>query len=104
MNRGVVLLAVLVAGWLAASGGCVVRRVFGPRTTGTCDGACEHYLECKDDRDDASHARCVAECAEVFADEISLAEFERLSCRDTVEFVDGRQVARGEPHQLQPVP
>lgn len=74
---------------------CVVRHGGGPPTTGTCGGACAHYLDCKGDRDGAAHDACVAECGQVFAsDEVSLREFERLSCEKTIEFVDGKRIAR----------
>ena len=43
MSRGV-LIALLIV--LLTS--CVVRHlVSGPRLTGTCHGACDHYVECK---------------------------------------------------------
>jgi hypothetical protein len=86
--RGVVAgcaLGVLIAG------GCVVRQVMPRELTGTCAGACDHYVDCKGDRsakDD--RARCEADCPNVFEDARSLAAFESLSCAKTLEFVDGR--------------
>ena len=75
----------------AALGGCVVRYVVGPRLTGTCDGACEHYVDCSDRADQGGALRqaCLAECPGVFADHESIMAFESLSCSDTVEFVEG---------------
>jgi hypothetical protein len=84
IQRIVVLL--LIAS-LAAS--CIVRRLTGPRLTGTCDGACDHYTECKPGHADRDHARCASECPEVFSDRDSLMAYESLSCKDAVEYVDG---------------
>jgi hypothetical protein len=83
--RGVVL-GVAVAGAMAS---CVVRRYTGPRLTGTCDGACAHYVECKPGHSATDGQRCRQECPGVFSDPDSLMAFESLSCKDTVEFVDG---------------
>lgn len=62
--------------------------------TGTCDGACRHYVECKDDREPRAFQTCIAECREIYvydgkADEESLMAFESLDCTATVGFVDG---------------
>jgi hypothetical protein len=59
------------------------------RLTGTCEGACDHYLACKRRGDQASRTACVAECREVFQDEESLRAYESLECRDAVEYVEG---------------
>jgi hypothetical protein len=69
---------------------CVVNRLMGPRLTGTCDGACSHYLACKSDDSAADRDRCHRECPDVFSDRESLMAFESLSCTDAVEYVDGR--------------
>ena len=62
----------------------------GPRLTGTCDGACDHYLDCRDgDRSDAAKNRCIADCHDVFSDDESLRAYESLSCPDAVEYVEG---------------
>ncbi len=82
----IALLAVLVA-MLAAS--CIVRRFTGPRLTGTCAGACAHYVECKPGHSDHDGARCRAECPDVFSDRDSLMAYESLQCKDAVEYVDG---------------
>ena len=68
---------------------CVVRRIMGPRLTGTCDGACSHYVSCKSGAGDLDRQRCNSECPEVFSDRDSLMAFETLSCHDAVEYVDG---------------
>ena len=39
-----VLLGLAIAALIAS---CVVNRLMGPRLTGTCDGACAHYISCK---------------------------------------------------------
>jgi hypothetical protein len=77
----------LVAGVLIA--GCLVRSASGRRLTGTCNGACDHYLACKQQSDPTARQKCLTECPQVFSDPQSLRMFENLSCRDAVEFVDG---------------
>jgi hypothetical protein len=62
--------------------------------TGTCEGACGHYVECKEDRAPRALQTCMAECREIYvydgvADEESLMAFESLDCTATVGFVDG---------------
>lgn len=76
------VLATLIAG-------CVVHRVAGPRLTGTCDGACAHYVACKGGATTDERARCQAECPDVFSDRDSLMAYESLACPDAIEFVDG---------------
>lgn len=71
-------------------GSCIVRRLTGPQLTGTCDGACAHYVECKPGHADADRTRCQTECPAVFSDRDSLMAYESLSCSDAVEYVDGR--------------
>jgi hypothetical protein len=69
---------------------CIVKTFStGPRLTGTCEGACEHYIECKPGHPTEAQTRCRSECPEVFSDEDSLRGFESLSCKDTLEYVDG---------------
>jgi hypothetical protein len=71
---------------------CMVRNlVSGPRLTGTCAGACDHYVECKPGHSSADRQRCEAECPQVFSDRDSLMAFESLTCRNAVEYVDGTQ-------------
>ena len=84
-------IIVLVIGIVGAS--CIVRRLTGPRLTGTCSGACDHYIECKPGHADRDRARCETECPDVFADRDSLMAYESLSCQDAVEYVDGRAPA-----------
>ena len=72
--------------------GCIVRNlVSGPKLTGTCRGACSHYVECKAGDSDLDRMRCESECPGVFSDRDSLMAFESLSCKNAVEFVDGTQ-------------
>jgi hypothetical protein len=75
----------LLLGLLITS--CIVRRLTGPRLTGTCEGACDHYTECKPGHD--GRGRCLTECPDVFSDRDSLMAYESLSCKDAVEYVDG---------------
>ena len=64
--------------------------------TGTCDGACAHYVSCKPGNPEADRARCLEECPQVFSDADSIMGYESLSCKDAVEYVDGeaRKTAR----------
>jgi hypothetical protein len=80
-----ILLA--LAAMLLAS--CIVRRLTGPRLTGTCQGACDHYIECKPGHADVDRLRCNSECPQVFSDRDSLMAYESLSCKDALEYVDG---------------
>lgn len=93
-RRGGVVGRALLAALLgsAALGGCLVRYVTGPRLTGTCTGACDHYVDCRGrpDQGGAIRRACVAECPAVLGNEEALMAFESLSCPDTVEFVEGR--------------
>ncbi|MEO8548709.1 MAG: hypothetical protein ABI678_02000 [Kofleriaceae bacterium] len=69
---------------------CIVKQFStGPRLTGTCEGACDHYVECKPGHPSEAMTRCQTECPQVFSDEDSLRGFESLSCKDTLEYVDG---------------
>jgi hypothetical protein len=93
------VLCGLVGGLVLAAllAGCVVRQLVGPRLTGTCDGACTHYLACKGGGGDTERQRCRAECPEVFSDRDSLMAFESLSCVNAVEYVDGTQRKIAKP-------
>lgn len=85
MKQG--LFAVLIA-LLVSS--CIVRHlVSGPRLTGTCQGACSHYVECKPGAQSEDRTRCENECPQVFSDRDSLMAYESLSCANAVEYVDG---------------
>jgi hypothetical protein len=71
---------------------CVVKHMItGPRLTGTCKGACDHYIECKPGAAKADRVRCEAECPGVFSDRDSLMAYESLTCKNAVEYVDGTQ-------------
>jgi hypothetical protein len=74
---------------------CIVRTVHTRKLTGTCEGACDHYIECKDGGGDAG--ACVAECRQVFSDDESLRAFESLSCADTIEYVEGPRAMTSSP-------
>lgn len=85
--RGV--LAGLAIGVVIA--GCIAQRAVPREITGTCAGACDHYVDCKGQHGNKTlRAQCETECPDVFADPRSLATFESLSCPQTIEFVDGR--------------
>jgi hypothetical protein len=80
-----IVLGLLIAVMISS---CVVNRLMGPRLTGTCEGACDHYVSCKSGK--ADKRRCQNECPDVFADRDSLMAFESLSCSNAVEYVDGK--------------
>lgn len=82
------LLGLAIAAAMPMSG-CIVRNLAGPQLTGTCDGACAHYVQCKPGHADADRRRCLAECPDVFSDRDSLMTYESLTCDDAVEYVDG---------------
>ena len=60
-----------------------------PQLTGTCEGACDHYLDCKGPHRPDARDGCVSDCHDVFSDPDSLRAFESLDCEDTIEYVDG---------------
>lgn len=91
--RGLIL-GIAIACVLAS---CVVKRIMSPRLTGTCDGACAHYIECKSGATTHDRARCNTECPEVFSDADSLMAYESLSCPDAVEYVDGKSPKAAGP-------
>jgi hypothetical protein len=77
--------------------GCIVKRFTGPRITGTYDGACDHYIECKPGHAAADAARCRDECPQVFSDQDSLMGYESLTCADAVSYIDGPVNKTAEP-------
>jgi len=83
---GAAALGLVVA---VAMVGCIVTRVAAPQLTGTCDGACAHYIQCKPGHGGTDRKRCLAECPGVFSDRDSLMGYESLACEDAVEYVDG---------------
>lgn len=104
MKRG---LGVIVAGWAIAMGamavnGCIVRRFTGPKLTGTCEGACDHYVECKPGHSKVDRARCVTECPDAFSDRDLLMAYETLSCEDAVEYVDGTAARTAKTSTVNP--
>jgi hypothetical protein len=64
--------------------------------TGTCEGACRHYLGCKDDQSSKALRGCMADCSDIFVyqgepDRDSLRMFESLECSAAVAFVEGEE-------------
>ena len=90
MTRWLAALALLVAScaWRPSS-------YSGPREiTGSCPGACRHYVRCKDSSEPALHDACVAECRVIFEEDgepdvATLGMFEQLQCPDAIGFVEG---------------
>ena len=84
----IVALAVVLA---AISFSCGHQpAVYHPRITGTCEGACRHYLVCKDRVTETRLKVCVDECRIMFAGRDGLAAFEHLSCEKAVSFIEGK--------------
>jgi len=78
--------------------GCIVQGVRNPQLTGTCEGACAHYVQCKTGHSDMDRNRCVAECPGVFGDRDSLLAYESLTCDDAVEYIDGNKAKTAAHH------
>jgi hypothetical protein len=78
--------------------GCIVHPLSGPRLTGTCEGACAHYVQCKPGHRDVDRNQCALECPEVLSDRDSLMAYESLACDDAVEYIDG-QAAKTAAHR-----
>jgi len=95
------VIAALVLGLVISLAmiGCIVQRLTGPQLTGTCDGACAHYQQCKPGHAMADRNRCLAECPGVFSDRDSLMTYESLACEDAVEYVDGSTPPRTVSHR-----
>ena len=86
-------LALSVLG-LATSGCFRYARSQTFATSGTCAGACDHYLDCKESDSEAAREQCLEECEQIFVyrgepDRASLQDFEELDCAAAVAFVDG---------------
>jgi hypothetical protein len=97
--KSIVLGLLVSAGTMTLATSCIVKRFTGPRITGTCDGACAHYVECKPGHGDADRNRCVTECPDVFSDRDSLMAYESLTCDDAVEYVDGNAAKTAAKHR-----
>jgi hypothetical protein len=87
---------VIGAALMAATLSCVRYGRFTGFSTrgGTCDGACQHYLSCKDDERPEAFRACVADCRDIFVyqgepDRESLRTFEGLECKDAIAYVEG---------------
>ncbi len=89
-------LGIVIAAMFAS---CVVNRLMGPRLTGTCDGACAHYVACKPGHSDMDRKQCTLECPEVFGDRDSLMAYESLTCPNAIEYIDGRTDTRATTKQ-----
>ena len=87
----------VIAGALLA--GCMVQRFTGPQLTGTCDGACAHYIQCKPGHAEIDRQRCIAECPDVFSDRDSLMGYESLTCEDADEYIDGNAAKTAAKHR-----
>jgi hypothetical protein len=79
---------------LAVVAGCVAPGRYGVRryaaeVTGSCEGACDHYLSCKATDSARTRDACIDECEEIYEDPFTLAHFESLECIEAIEFVEG---------------
>lgn len=87
------LLALSVLG-LVTSGCFRYARSQTFATSGTCAGACDHYVDCKESESESAREQCLEECQQIFVhkgepDRASLQDFEELDCEATIAFVDG---------------
>ena len=90
------LLCILLVSLSVLSSASCIRRAPEAKyrkLTGTCQGACDHYLSCKTQRGDRvteqNHQECVFECADVFSGPETLLAFESLTCEGAIGFVEG---------------
>jgi len=79
---------------LAATGCFRYTRTQRLATSGSCTGACEHYLDCKESDSEAARDQCLEECNQIFVykgepDRASLQDFEELECEAAIGFVEG---------------
>lgn len=89
ISLGVAWLALLSAAG-AASTSCALRTILiGRANTGTCEGACDRYLECSATPPPTAQHQCLAECPEALGPAESIRQFESLECADVVRYVDG---------------
>jgi hypothetical protein len=109
VRRGSCLVLAALALTAAAPACGALRHLSSRSASGTCAGACDHYVECKPLATASDQAQCERECPLVFSDQDSLSAFESLSCTDTVGFVDGDPAMRADneaatPTSTQPAP
>lgn len=62
--------------------------------TGTCEGTCDYYQDCKEARDGNAYRACVSDCRAIFSedgemDRSSLRELESLECPKLVSYIEG---------------
>lgn len=81
------VLLLLVALSMVTS--CASRATYTrpQKITGTCAGACDHYLSCKGEQSDRTYQACLQTCP--FAEGESAAAFEQLTCEAAIGFVEG---------------
>lgn len=88
MPRTLLVFTALCLWILTASCGPRAATYKAPQQiTGTCIGACEHYLSCKGDSRERSYQACLRSCP--FTEGESAAAFEQLTCDAAIGFVEG---------------
>ncbi len=55
----------------------------------SCEGACQHYLECRGSGDASSYQACVMQCRAQGYDPNSLAQYQMSDCATAVSIVEG---------------
>jgi hypothetical protein len=85
------MVRLFLLGAVLATVGCFRQaRLHDRETTGTCEGACAHYVDCKGlTETDEVFAACVTECRQIYEDSQVLASYERLRCADAIAFIEG---------------
>ena len=89
-------LAIALAIASVSGTSCVKRQTAGSSAiSGSCEGACRHYVSCKRSNDPSLLRECVRDCASIYTDDTgaedaeTLGLFERLDCEEAVSFVEG---------------
>ena len=61
----------------------------GYQATGTCDSACQHYLQCKGINDPTTQNQCVTKCAQAGYKPQALDSFLKTDCASAIFIVEG---------------
>lgn len=90
-----VAIAFILLAFAAVATGCVKKQTMATQSySGSCEGACRHYVVCKSEDDGRIYRACVRECRIIFAedgveDQGTLGELERLDCEEVLGFIEG---------------
>lgn len=79
----------------AFDGGTSTAEGGAPVTDGTCDKACEHYLECKKVSDASAKGSCTTKCAALKKTPREIGELQSADCDAALALVDGPSFGPG---------